>query len=97
MKDLIISDLHFNPKRQGGTTMESRVAMEDWMFERLKKTLTIPHDRLIIVGDLLDKESVSEKTLLNLYAILQREKAVIILRGNHDSVSERYGEVSWFN
>lgn len=92
MKDLIISDLHLNPARQGGTTMSSRVALEDWLFEQLETTLTIDHDRLIIVGDLFDKRAVSEKTLLRAYEILKDED-VIILRGNHDQNSMEYGNI----
>ncbi len=92
MKTLTISDPHLNPKRQGGTTMESREALEDWQFEKLEEVLDIPHDQLIIVGDLFDKRSVSEKTLLRTYNILAHE-SVILLRGNHDSNSMKYGEI----
>lgn len=95
MKYLIASDPHFNPQRQGGTTNQSRIELEEHLFVRFNHTLdTIPHDALIIVGDLNAKYSVSEKTLLNTYGILQQENHCIILRGNHDSGSMKQGEIS---
>lgn len=95
MKDLIISDLHFNPKRQAGTTMQSRVALEEWLLISFSYLLyRVEHDRLIILGDMFDRRSVSEKTIKLVVDILRREKEVILVRGNHDSNSDKYGEIS---
>jgi metallophosphoesterase superfamily enzyme len=45
---------------------------------------------VIIAGDIFDKYSASSKTLLNTYQALKNEKA-IIMRGNHDSNSSKFG------
>lgn len=93
--DLIISDLHFNPRRGAGTTMETRVALEEWLLDSFEGFLTkTGHSRLIILGDLLDKVSVSEKTIKRLVQILSKEEEIILVRGNHDEKSSRYGEIS---
>lgn len=94
MKDLILSDLHFNPKRQAGTTMQSRVALEEWLLNYFDMLLDTQHDRLIILGDMFDRRSVSEKTIKSVVDTLRNEKEVILVRGNHDSVSDKYGEIS---
>ena len=46
-----------------------------------------------MVGDLFDRNSVSEITVARLFKILSDEKEVILMRGNHDENSERYGEI----
>jgi len=93
MKYLLLSDLHFNCLRQGGTTDASRIALEDHLFEKAQNIIdTIPHDKIIIVGDWSAKNSVSEKTILKSYNLL-KDREVIILRGNHDEGSMRVGEI----
>jgi len=94
MRTLILSDLHLHPSRQAGTTMESRNALEDWQFKKLGEILEIPHDELLINGDLFDKNSVSEKTLLKIYKLLKGENHVILSRGNHCENSMTYGNIS---
>jgi len=90
MKTLIVSDLHLEPNRQAGTSLESRMALERWLLESFEKLLkTHEHDKLIINGDLFNKESVSEFTLAHIFNILKEEKSVIINRGNHDSKSNK--------
>jgi len=95
MKYLVLSDLHFAPDRRAGCSQASRLSLEDYLFDRLNHILqTVEHDKVIIAGDIFDKFSVSEKTLLNTYLALRGEKA-IILRGNHDANSAvRVGEIS---
>jgi len=93
MIDLIISDLHLCPQRQGGTTIESRAALEDWQFSELAKILEHPHDRLIIAGDLFDKSSVTDIVLKRTFDLLRNEKEVIILRGNHDEKSQKINDI----
>jgi len=91
MKYLLLSDLHFHPDRRAGCTPASRVTLEDYLFDRLNHILkTVEHDKVIIAGDIFDKYSVSSKTLLNAYQALKNEKA-IIMRGNHDSNSSKFG------
>lgn len=82
----IISDLHLDPRRQGGTTLKSRTELADSLFKN------IPSGPLIINGDLFDRESVSEKTLLQAYEAL-KGRSVVLVRGNHDSKSTKYGEI----
>jgi DNA repair exonuclease SbcCD nuclease subunit len=94
MKTLIVSDLHLEPNRQAGTSLESRMALERWLLESFEKLLkTHAHDRLVINGDLFNKESVSEFTLVHIFNILKEEKFVIINRGNHDSKSNKKQEL----
>jgi len=91
MKYLILSDLHLHPDRRAGCTQASRAALEDYLFDRLNHVLkTVEHDKVIIAGDIFDKYSVSSKTLLNAYQALKNERA-IIMRGNHDSNSSKFG------
>jgi len=93
MKYLILSDPHFAPNRQGGTTKQSSIELEDHLFDVTQQIIdSIPHDKLIIVGDFFARNSVSEKTLLNAYNSL-KGRDVIILRGNHDEGSMRQGEI----
>jgi len=93
MLDLILSDLHLDPDRQAGTTLESRIALADWQFDQLERILETPHDRLIINGDLFHKSSASDKTIRRLFDILSKEPEVIINRGNHDETSMKVGDI----
>ena len=72
---------------KGMKIKEARKAIVDML-------LATQHDRLIILGDIFDRRSVSEKTIKSIVDILRLEKEVILVRGNHDSVSDRYGEIS---
>lgn len=94
MRYLILSDTHLDPARQGGTTMASRVELADTCCDKLEATVArLSFDKLIINGDLLHKVTCSEKTLLRLFNILS-DIDCILVRGNHCSLSERYGEIS---
>lgn len=93
MKVLILSDLHLNPRRQAGTTLHSREAMEEWILRMMEHSIeVISHDIVVINGDLFDRKSVSEKTLLRVYNIL-KDQEVILVRGNHDSNSMEFGNI----
>ncbi len=83
MKTLIINDLHLGVKRQAGTTKKSREALEDWQLREFKKLLLIPHDNLIILGDLFDKRNVEEHVMKRVIKLLTKESCVVIA-GNHD-------------
>lgn len=83
MKTLVINDLHFGVKRQGGATPQSRLALEEWMFSEFERLLEIPHDELIILGDLCDKRNVPEHIMLRLIELLRGRGCTIVL-GNHD-------------
>jgi len=75
--------------------MESRVALEEWLLDQFSCLLSgVEADRIIILGDMFDRRSVSEKTIKAVVDILRHEKEVILVRGNHDSVSDKYGEIS---
>ena len=83
MKTLIIADTHFHSSRVGGTTKKSRKSLEDWQLQQFRETLLIPHDRLIIAGDLTDKRNIPEHLMKQLIDTLQDENCIILL-GNHD-------------
>lgn len=83
MKTLIINDLHLGVQRQAGTTKESRLALENWMLQRFKYLLEMPHHRLIILGDLFDQRNVDEHIMKEVIDILNGERCVLVL-GNHD-------------
>lgn len=82
MRTLVINDLHFGCRRRGGTTQQSREALESWMFEEFEALLQIPHDRVIIAGDLFDTRQVQEHIMLRLINNLKTEDCTIML-GNH--------------
>jgi hypothetical protein len=69
-------------RRSAGTTPESRLALEKWMFEQFDKCLAIPHDKLLIAGDLFDKRSVPEHIMFEVIKRLRHEDCSIML-GNH--------------
>ena len=94
MKDLIISDLHIDPLRQGGTTMESRVALADYIQENLRRVVQEEDpDRVIVVGDIFARRTVSEKALAEFWKTLQLGPEWILMRGNHDANSDKYGDI----
>jgi hypothetical protein len=82
-RDLILNDLHLGVKRSGGTTQASRLALEEWMFQQFESLLDIPHDRVIITGDLFDTRNVPEHIMFRVIRALQSEDSVVVL-GNHD-------------
>jgi DNA repair exonuclease SbcCD nuclease subunit len=84
MKTLIINDLHLGVKRQGGTTKDSRLALETWMLNNFTKLLQIPHDRLVILGDLFDSRNVEEHVMATVTQQLRDEADCVIVAGNHD-------------
>lgn len=83
MKLLILNDLHLGVKRQGGTTKASREALSVWMLQRFANLLAIPHDHLLIAGDLFDKRNVDEEVMDQVIELLQPRPCSIML-GNHD-------------
>ena len=83
MKTLVINDTHLGVRRSAGTTMKSRQDLEDWMLAGFAQLLAIPHDRLIIAGDLFDTRVVSEHIKLEVMRMLAKEDYIIML-GNHD-------------
>ncbi len=82
MKTLIINDFHLGVKRAGGTTPDSRIALDKYMLEKFGELLKIPHDYLIILGDLCDSRHISEHTIRDVVKILRNEFCTIVL-GNH--------------
>jgi len=82
MKTLILNDQHFGIKKRGGSTPESSKALEDWMFEQFKQHLAIPHDELILLGDLCDSRTVPEHVMSRIIQLLVGENCTIVL-GNH--------------
>ena len=92
-KVLIITDPHLDPRRIGGTTMESRAALEAWQFNLLEEVVSSSdHDYMLINGDLFDKRSATEKTLVKVWDILKDEE-VVIVRGNHDENSMKFDQI----
>lgn len=83
MKTLIINDPHLGVRRQGGATPASRKALEEYMFREFKKLLEIPHDNLVILGDLYDKRNVPEHNMLRTVMMLYDRWCIVVL-GNHD-------------
>jgi metallophosphoesterase superfamily enzyme len=91
----IINDLHAGVRRQGGTTISSRAALNKYISKEIKGLLTWATDTdvLVILGDIFDKAKVSEVVLVDvlfmLTSFLRESKAdLILVRGNHDSKSE---------
>lgn len=85
MKTLIVADTHFASHRVGGTTKQSRKALEDWMLEQFYILLdNSGHTVLIILGDLFDKRNVDEHIMKQVINTLRREHSCIIIAGNHD-------------
>ena len=82
MKTLVLNDTHLGIGRRIGTTPKSQLALEEWMFQKFEECLKIPHDRLIIAGDMYDKRNVPEHVMMRTIQLLQNED-VIILAGNH--------------
>jgi len=80
---LVINDPHLGVSRQAGTTKESRLALEEYMFKQFERLLNIPHDVLIILGDLCDSRNVPEHVMLRIAEILGQEVCFLVL-GNHD-------------
>jgi len=80
---LIINDLHLGVERQAGTTKESRLALEGWMLDQFANLLKIPHEEVLILGDLFDKRNVEEHIMASVIKILAKENVTIVL-GNHD-------------
>lgn len=82
MKTLIINDLHIGVKRRAGATPQSRKDLDKWMMLQFAKLLTIPHDRLIILGDLCDSRTIPEHLMKDVIALLYGKEPYIVL-GNH--------------
>jgi len=83
MKTLILNDIHLNCRRAGGTTKQSRKDLEVWMLGRFKGLLEIPHEKLIILGDLYDRRHVDEHIMKDVIELLDKENCAIAV-GNHD-------------
>lgn len=96
MKDLVISDIHLQPDRQGGTTVESRAQLERGLFIKLQELIEgIKPDRVIVVGDLFAKWTVSSATFRELWwTVTSYGIDWVILRGNHDSKSDHDNNIS---
>ena len=68
---LIINDSHFGVKRQGGTTPDSRKALDIYMMKEFVEILSIPHDEIIILGDLCDSRNIQEHIMKEVIEILK--------------------------
>jgi len=88
MKILILNDLHLGVRRVKGATPESRLAMENWMFNTLEGLLEeLEYDAVVVAGDLYDKRTVPEHVILRTIKAFNQEtrgKRVVIMLGNHD-------------
>ena len=86
----IINDLHLGVKRQAGTTMESREALEKWTLSQFMKLLLHIDTDLCILGDLFDGYSVSKRVEIQTYLLLRQWLAahprqnLYLVAGNHD-------------
>jgi len=83
VRTLIINDTHLGVSRQAGTTRDSKISLEAWMLQEFKKLFEVPHDNVIILGDLCDSRNVEEHIMAEVIHILKGEDAFIVA-GNHD-------------
>ena len=95
MKELFIGDLHFDCRRQVGTTKESVYLMERSKFYSLEDLIKeIEPDVVYILGDLFDRPVVDEWFKVLFVQMLNELTCdVVILRGNHDSKNFRYDQL----
>ena len=88
MKVLILNDLHLGVRRVKGTTPESRLAMENWMFNTLEGLLEeLEYDAVVVAGDLYDKRTVPEHVILRTIKTFNQHTSsggAVIMLGNHD-------------
>lgn len=86
----IINDLHLGVKRQAGTTMESREALEKWTLSQFAKLLLHIDTDLCILGDLFDGYNVSKRVEIQTFVLLKQwldvhpERKLFMVAGNHD-------------
>jgi metallophosphoesterase superfamily enzyme len=88
---LLLNDIHIGVQRKGGTTPASSEAMRSYLFDSLRGVLgTTAETHLVIVGDLFDQFSVSERDWLDTYMLLQSwlfdnpDRKLTLIAGNHD-------------
>ena len=84
---IFYSDPHLGFNRTANTTPESRKAWSQFAFDTLYHKLKDlksehPHAIVVCAGDLFDKESNSETTLLQAMQLMQYTD--VVLSGNHD-------------
>lgn len=97
----IINDLHLDPKRVGGTTMQSREELKEYAFKELEKLLKAAAgvDMLIVLGDIFTSSHpnnwhvVKAATLFNRFLNSNPGSALTFVRGNHDSKSDRINDL----
>jgi DNA repair exonuclease SbcCD nuclease subunit len=96
-KVFIYSDPHLGLSRKAHYTETSSRAREAWvtneLFELLNDSKNAGHDFRLCLGDFYERESVSERVLLDSLPIA--ELTDIILAGNHD-LSNRLGKATSF-
>ena len=86
----VINDLHLGVKRQTGTTMESREALEKWTLSQFAKLLLHIDTDLCILGDLFDGYSVSKRVEIRAFLLLRQwlgdhpGRRLFMVAGNHD-------------
>ena len=93
-KTLIINDLHLGVQRTGGTTLESAVALREWLHTRhdeiMQLAVTHSCNRIVVNGDLTDAFSLPLNEALAVYESVDRFMTrnpsieVIHCTGNHD-------------
>lgn len=94
-RSLYIGDLHFDCRRNVGTTAESVYQMELDKLDKLELVIhEIQPDVIYILGDLLDRAVVEDKYKVALIKLFQRyDGKWVIIRGNHDNRSNRYDKL----
>jgi DNA repair exonuclease SbcCD nuclease subunit len=86
MKILIASDFHLGLRRKAHFTAESSQRREAAAFRVLTELLAQypPAYPLICGGDLFDRYSNAEQVVMDAYHLLNQERPVAVLAGNHD-------------
>lgn len=101
----IINDLHADPKRVGGTTMESRQRLQEYTVNYIKELLmsfcSDPKIEIVVVlGDLYNKAKADNwvvdevEECFTQFLRRYRNKKLVMVRGNHDSKSEKVNDLS---
>ena len=91
MRITLSSDNHLGTRRQAHTTRESSERLRQMLYTQSMVATQGPLNRQYNLGDLLDRATNDEKTLLQAYEIGKRYRAVIA--GNHDETN-REGTVT---
>lgn len=89
MKPYVINDLHIGTQRITGTTMQSQLALREYLLREYGACLNKADDALIVLGDLFDNHSIPMSDVLAAYDLtadwLKRTGHKLwLVAGNHD-------------